>query len=83
VSDREKYDLRGPVAGIRTEHWTCDPQAGEISEKPSYATVIAHDVEGRVTSTRHENAEGRVLRIVPNASGLSRVVARRPKKRRK
>jgi hypothetical protein len=58
VNDREKNRLHGPVAGVRTEYFDCDPQTGEVSAKPRFANVIAYDLEGRTTSTTYENRDG-------------------------
>jgi hypothetical protein len=58
VSDREKHGLRGPAARVRTEHFECDQQTGEVSAQPRSANVFTFDREGRTTSRAYENPGG-------------------------
>jgi hypothetical protein len=60
VSDRETHGLRGPAASVRTEHFDCDQQTGEVAAKPRFANVFTYDREGRTISSTHENPGGSV-----------------------
>lgn len=58
MSDREKHGLRGLAAGVRTEHFECDPQTGEVFAEPRFANIFTFDQEGRTTSGTYENPGG-------------------------
>jgi hypothetical protein len=60
VSDREKHGLRGPAASVRTEHFECDHQTGEVSAEPRFANIFTFDREGRTTSGTYENPGGSI-----------------------
>jgi hypothetical protein len=60
MSDREQHGLRGPVFMVRTEHFNCDQQTGEMGDQPRFANVFVYDRAGRTTSSTHENPGGSV-----------------------
>jgi hypothetical protein len=68
LNDREKKGLRGQVASVRTEFFSCDPQTGEISGRLN-ATMETYDRDGRITSVVGENPNGSVSTSIHIYSG--------------
>ena len=68
MNDREKNGLRGQVASVRSEFFSCDPRTGEVSSRLN-ATIKTYDRDGRITSVVAENPNGSVSTSTYTYSG--------------
>lgn len=74
-TDKEKYDLKGPVQNMLIETAEFEARDGQMVEKPSFSYSYTFNSDGQLVEQSHRNPDGSEWRAVSDYSNSGNLLA--------